>query len=458
MNKPSYKQTIAIIYTVVIFLDRLDLTIVNVTLPTVAKYFNVPFLATDWINLAFLLALAISIPISSWLSDRFGSKKIYVIAMLLFGFGSTICAFATSLNHLILLRFIQGIGGGMLIPVGMTIIYRIYDKSEYASITSYTFLPSLVAPAIAPFLGGILLDKFSWQFVFLFSGPICLILATYSYFHLKEESHQLEYQLDKAGFVLSSFLLFNILHSLSQLSQNGFSRQAIIELAALISLSWLFIQVEKKAKHPLINLRFFSCKIFVQANSIQLCFQICHFGAIFLVGLFLQAGAGFSAILAGLIMGTQAIGAMVTSRYSVSLFNKYGPKFPIVVGLLGIAILSPMLMLINSPQRLMEGIVLFFGRGLFSGLCGTPIQTISVIGFEKEEMGTVNSIFNACRQVSISLGVAISSLLLALGMHSSSLALTSPLPVDKALNVFVYGFLGIPFVAIIGILIALRIK
>ncbi|MFN7093965.1 MAG: MFS transporter [Burkholderiales bacterium] len=215
MNKPSYKQTIAIIYTVVIFLDRLDLTIVNVTLPTVAKYFNVPFLATDWINLAFLLALAISIPISSWLSDRFGSKNIYVIAMLLFGFGSTICAFATSLNHLILLRFIQGIGGGMLIPVGMTIIYRIYDKSEYASITSYTFLPSLVAPAIAPFLGGILLDKFSWQFVFFFSGPICLILATYSYFYLKEESHQLEYQLDKAGFVFSSFLLFNILHNLS---------------------------------------------------------------------------------------------------------------------------------------------------------------------------------------------------------------------------------------------------
>lgn len=161
MTKLSYKKTIAIIYTIVLFLDRLDLTIVNVTLPTVAKYFNVSIIATEWINLSFLLALALSIPINGWVSDRFGLKKIYILAMLIFGIGSTLCTFATTLNQLIFLRFAQGIGGGMLIPVGMTIIYRVYDKSEYASITSFTFIPSLIAPAIAPFFGGILLETFS---------------------------------------------------------------------------------------------------------------------------------------------------------------------------------------------------------------------------------------------------------------------------------------------------------
>ncbi len=241
--KSNYKQLIAIIYTVVLFLDRLDLTIVNVTLPTVARYFGVSIISTDWISLAFLLALAISIPISTWLGDHFGFKKIYIIAMLLFGAGSTLCIFAASLNQLIFLRFIQGIGGGMLIPVGMTMIYRVYDKSEYASITSFTFLPSLVAPALAPFLGGVLLDMFSWRVVFLFSGPVCLILALVSIFLLKEEPHKNKYPLDKLGFILSAVILIDIFYGLSVLGKEGLSLDAGILLLVLIPLVWAFIKI-----------------------------------------------------------------------------------------------------------------------------------------------------------------------------------------------------------------------
>ena len=110
MIRLSYKKTIAVIYTITLFLDRLDLTIVNVTLPTVAKYFNVSIIATEWINLSFLLALALSIPISGWISNRFGLKNIYILAMLIFGISSTLCAFASTINQLIFLRFAQGIG------------------------------------------------------------------------------------------------------------------------------------------------------------------------------------------------------------------------------------------------------------------------------------------------------------------------------------------------------------
>src|SRR3990167_5099727 len=203
----QYKHIVAIIYTVVLFLDRLDLTIVNITLPTVAKHFHVPLTSTDWINLSFLLALAISIPISGWLGERFGFKKIYVLSMVLFGAGSTLCAWAPNLETLVVLRFAHGIGGGMLIPVGMTLIYRIYDKSEYASITSFTFLPSLIAPAIAPFLGGLLLDSFGWRVVFLFSGPICLVLVVVSIFYLIEEPRKLTKSQDWLGFISSSSIL-----------------------------------------------------------------------------------------------------------------------------------------------------------------------------------------------------------------------------------------------------------
>ena len=454
-----YKYLIAVIYAVVLFLDRLDLTVVNVALPTVARYFGVPIVATDWISLAFLLALAVSIPISTWLAERFGFKRIYIIAMLLFGAGSTFCIFAESLNQLILLRFIQGIGGGMLMPVGMTMIYRVYDKSEYASITSFTFLPALVAPMLAPFLGGVLLDVFSsWRFVFVFSGPICLVLAVVSMTCLREEPHQSRYPLDWKGFVLASATLVDVFYSLSSLAKYGFDGRVGMEFLAIIPLVCLFIWVETHQEHPLIDLSFFRNKLFVQANLVQLCFQFCHMGAIFLVGLFLQAGIGFAATMAGLMMGMQAISAMMVSRYSVRMFNRYGPRRPIIIGLLGVAILSPMLMLINSPDKWWLGLLLFFIRGIFSGLCGTPIQTISVIAFDKKEMGTINTIFNTCRQVSISLGVAASSVLIALGFHLAHISSAANIPVDKAFQVFAYGFWVLPIVALIGVGIMYRFK
>lgn len=450
--KPTYKQLVALIYTVVIFLDRLDLTIVNVTFPTMAKYFGVSLIITQWLSLAFLLALAVSIPISTWLAERFGFKKIYIVAMLLFGFGSTLCAFTNSLNQLVFLRFVQGIGGGLLIPVGMTMIYRVYDKSEYASVTSFTFLPSLIAPAIAPFLGGVLLEFLGWRWVFVCSGPICLLLAFASMMLLEEEQYQSKEPLDWLGFILSSAMLIMVFYGLSQLSVVGFAWNALLPLILVIPLIWLFIKTECHQKHPLFDLSFFQHKIFARANFIQLCFQICHFGAIFLVGLFLQAGVGFSAIFAGLMMGMQAVGAMMTSRYSVHLFNQYGAKRPIIIGLSGIVILSPMIMLINKPNMLIFGLILFLLRGLFSGLCGTPIQTLSVIGFEKKEMGTVNSIFNACRQISISFGIAMSSLLIAIGLHMAGLSGTF-IPHSQLFVVFSYGFWMLPIVGMLGIFI-----
>jgi MFS family permease len=185
--KLQHKHIVALLYSVALFLDRLDLTIVNITLPTLSRVFHVSLTATDWVNLSFLLALAIAIPISCWLGQRFGFKKIFILSVLLFGAGSTLCAWAPNITALILLRFIHGIGGGMLIPVGMTILYKTYDKSEYASITSFTFLPALVAPAIAPFLGGILLDAWNWQAVFLLSAPICLLLAVVAVLFLRND-------------------------------------------------------------------------------------------------------------------------------------------------------------------------------------------------------------------------------------------------------------------------------
>ena len=451
--KIDYKHTIALIYTVVLFLDRLDLTIVNITLPTLASYFHVPIVNTTWVSLAFLIALAVSIPISSWLGDRFGLKKIYVIAIVLFGLGSTLCAIAPNLLMLTFFRFIQGIGGGLLIPVGMTMLYRAFDSAEYASITSFTFIPTLIAPAIAPFLGGILLDAFGWQAVFLFSGPICLILACYATIYLKETAEKIIKPLDWVGFFLTTVMLIDLFLTLSAISQFGFSLVVILAIILFIILLTIFIEWETTIQHPLIQLDFFKNKQIVQANLMQLCFQYCHFGALFLIVMYLQVGVGMQAEVAGLIIGMQAVGAMVSSRLSVKLFNLYGAKTPLTIGLFGLIILSPSILFITHPNMILFGIILFFVRGLFSGLCGTPLQTMSVINMPKENLNQINSIFNTCRQIAISLGVAISSVLISLGLKLAHIDKANYMTHHQALTVFLPGFIAVSVVAFVGILI-----
>jgi len=452
--KLHYKHIVALIYGVVLFLDRLDLTIVNVTLPTLAKVFHVPLTDTDWVNVSFLLALAVSIPISSWLGERFGFKHIYIFAMLLFGIGSTLCAFSPNLDFLVISRLIHGIGGGLLIPTGMTILYRIYDKSEYASITSFTFLPSLIAPAIAPFLGGILLDIWNWQVVFLFSGPICLVLALISIFYLNDKEIHLSKKLDWIGFILFSAILADVFYSLSLVGKEY--NLLLIGLIIVPLLIYFFIKQENRAETPLFDLSYFTNSIFIKANVIQLCFQICHYGAIFLIGMYLQIGIGINASMAGLIMGMQALGAMAVSRYSVRLYQLYGPIWPIVIGLVGVAILSPCILIINTTNFVWLGVILFFSRGLFSGLCGVPIQTMGIVDFEKDKIASANAIFNACRQVSISLGIAISSGLMTIGMQVASITHIEQINSNVSITIFGPGFFMISFIAIMGILLTLR--
>lgn len=456
----QYKHFVAVLYTIVLFLDRLDLTIVNVTLPTVARYFGVTILETDWVSMSFLLALAISIPISGWLGDRFGLKKIFIIALIIFGLGSSLCAWVDTLNQLIFFRFLHGIGGGLLIPVGMTMLYRIYDKSEYANITSFVFLPSLIAPAIAPFIGGLILENISWQFVFIFAGPICLILTIIALIFLKDDNFKIKKRLDWIGFLISSILLVTIFLTLSAIKNQGFSLISLSEIIAIIILIISFIKWEKRVKHPLFNLDLFKSPIFIGANLLQICFQICLFGAMFLIGIYLQIGIGFSAVITGAMMGMQAIGAMITMRYSVKLFHKYGPKFPIIIGLSGVIILSPAILLIqnSSLSMIIFGGSLFLIRGVFTGLCGAPIHTLSIIDFSKDQIGQANSLFNACRHVSITLGVSLSTILLSIGLKFNHLNAIEDLQPSQVFNVFIFGFLAISMMAMIGIYIAIKIE
>ncbi|MDF2690753.1 MAG: drug resistance transporter, EmrB/QacA subfamily [Gammaproteobacteria bacterium] len=447
----EYKYLLVAIYTAVLFLDRLDVSIVNVTLPTLVNYFHASIEETQWVSTAFLLALAISIPISGWLGDKFGLKKVFVLAIALYGIGSSLCAFSPNMLFIIILRFIQGMGGGMLIPVGMAMVYRAFQHSEYAHVTSITFIPSLLAPAIAPFFGGLMLQLWGWQSVFLIVGPICLLAAIASMLIIKEQKHAVG-PLDWGGFILGASFLISLLYCISVLGKNGLNNTTIILLLIALSLITALILHEKHSSHPLINLNFFKSHLFVQANLIQLAFQICHYGAIFLIALYLQTGIGFTTVNSGLILGLQAIGAMLSCRYSGKLFNQYGPAFPLSLGLIGIAFFTPLVLYITTPDQAVLASVLLFIRGIFLGLCGTAIQTASIIDFEKTTVGRVSSIFTATRQIAISIGICLSSLFISYGLYQND---TDMFSIDPGMtyDIFHYAFYMLSVVAIFGILV-----
>jgi predicted MFS family arabinose efflux permease len=181
-----------------------------------------------------------------------------------------------------------------------------------------------------------------------------------------------------------------------------------------------------------------------------LLFQICHFGSFFLICMYLQEFAKMSVINTGLIIGMQAFGAISSNRYSAKLFHHYGPTLPISIGFCGLSILSPLILFITAPQQVLFGGVLLFIRGLFSGLCGTPIQTMSVIAFKKEDIGNASAVFNAGRQVSISVGIAIFALFISFSSHDA-------LGIMQHKS-FLGAFLLIPVLCIIGIIVCLTIN
>lgn len=452
----EYKYRVAAIFACILFLDRLDLTIVNIALPTLARHFQIPITETDWVTNSFLLALAISIPISSWIGNKFGFKKTFMMATIIYGTASLLSAFSPNLSFMISMRFIQGLSGGIIIPVGMTMMYHAFDRSEYASITSFIFIPSLVAPAIGPTLGGFIIYLLNWHWIFIFVAPICLITTIFSFFILKEQKAENMPPLDWLGFLFSSGALILLLYFLTAVSRDGFSRQNCLIVLMSFILMYVLHKYEKTTLQPLINFAYFKNPLFLQANIIQLTFQMCHFGAIFLIGMYLQVGVGMSALASGVVMGMQAFGAIFVSRYSVKLFHHYGPALPIIIAFIGVAILSPSMLIINKPNMMILGGILLFLRGIFSGLCGTPLQAISIIGFSKNELSDINMIFNAGRQVSISLGVAISSLLISYGFKINHL-ISSANVTGIGYQVFLYAFIAIPIILFVGILVSLKI-
>ena len=416
------KIVVSVLFVVGMFMSILDGTIVNVALPALSRQFNVSGTAIDAVVVGYLVSLAIVIPASGWLGDRLGTKRIFLSALALFTAASALCGLATSLPMLVGFRILQGIGGGALTPVGTAILYRTFPPEERVQVSRILNIPTVFAPASGPVLGGLLIDKLSWHWVFYVNVPIGITAFLFGLFFLGEYRERAAGSFDLPGFLLAGVGLALTMYALSEGPNYGWTTPSILSSEIIgPALLIAFIFVELRSKHPILDLRLFSNRSFRTCNTLSIFSAAGFLGLLYSTPLFLQEARGVSALTSGLTTFPEAIGVLVSTQIVARLYPYVGPRRLIVTGLVSVSILMTAMCLMGQDTSLwlMRALMFLIGAGMAFSF--TSVQAASFATISTAQTGQASAIFNAQRQIGASIGVAlISTVISALGMTSLS--------------------------------------
>jgi EmrB/QacA subfamily drug resistance transporter len=453
LAKLDYKWLVGIVYVLALFMDLLDMTIITVAVPTLAQTFHASTTTIEWVVTGYLLSLAVFIPISGWLGDRFGTKRTFITALAIFLAGSILCGLAWDIDSLIAFRVLQGAGGGMLTPVGMAMLFRAFPPSERAAASAVLAIPITVAPALGPLLGGYLVDYAEWRWIFFLNLPVGIIALVASAALLREEVQGGVGRLDLPGFALSAASFTAIIYALSEAGQNGFGDGRVLLFGGIgLALLAAFTVVELRTREPMIDVRLLGDKLFGASNFVLLVGNASIMGSFFIIPIFLQTQKGLSPFDVGLVTFPLAVGVALMAQPAAKLYPKIGPRRMLMFAFAGNMVLTAGLALVdyNTSDWLIGGSMLI--RGMFFSFLFIPLQAATFATISPEATGRASSLFSVTRQVAASLGVAILATALTnrLGVHEAFLG--DPATRDAALAAFQDTFLFAGLLSIPGIL------
>lgn len=414
LHRVEYKYLVAAGFIVAMFMDLMDLTIVNVALPTLGSEFGVGESSLEWVVTGYLLSLAIWIPASGWIGDRFGTKKTFLFALFMFTTASALCGVSWDIGSLIVFRILQGVGGGMMTPVGTAMLFRAFPPEERARASLILTVPTVIAPAIGPIIGGWLIDYVDWRWIFYVNVPMGIGGFIYCLLFLREHTEDRAGSFDVAGFVLSGAGLALVLFALSRGPIDGWTSAPILTtgLTGLLCFGALTI-VELRVDTPMLDLRLFGDRMFRNANIVYFAASASLLGVLFLLPLFLQDLRGFSAIETGFILFPSAIGVVVFAQLSGRLYPVVGPRRLLAVALTLFAVSSGLLLFVDLSTNVWWIAAIMFVRGIAMAFTFIPLQAATFSTISNERTGRASSLFNTNRQVGSSFGVAILATVLA---------------------------------------------
>lgn len=399
------------------FMAVLDSTIVNVGLPKIMASFGVGIDKIEWVITAYMLAMAVALPTSGWLADRFGYKRMYFMGMLLFTIGSFLCGMSGNEDILIISRVIQGLGAGCLMPIGMAIVSREFPPERRGVALGFWAIAAAASVSFGPLIGGYLVDNFTWQLIFDVNVPVGIFGLLVTIIIQREYVHPRSRSFDWIGFISVSTFLPLILYALTEgnaaTNSAGWHAPYILICFGIsfIALA-VFITTEFTVKEPLIDLRLLGNHNFMLANIIMFVFSVGMFGSTFLLPLYLQNSLNYTAIQSGAVFLPVGIIQGIMSPVAGIFGDKTNPKIPMFIGvtLLGISfVMNSFLSYLTEHDYIMLTLYL---RGFAMGVLFTPLSAIAMYELPREKLAQASGLFNILRQLGGSFGVALLATLL----------------------------------------------
>ncbi|TLU61791.1 MULTISPECIES: multidrug transporter subunit MdtD [Enterobacteriaceae] len=394
------------------FMQALDATILNTALPAIAQSLNRSPLAMQSAIISYTLTVAMLIPVSGWLADRFGTRRVFMLAVSLFTLGSLACALSSSLGELVVFRVIQGIGGAMMMPVARLALLRAYPRSELLPVLNFVTMPGLVGPILGPVLGGVLVTWASWHWIFLINIPIGVAGIFYA------RKFMPNFTTPRRKFDMGGFFLFGLSLVLFSSGMELFGEKVVATWLAIsiifsgILLFLLYIRHARRHPTPLISLSLFNTRTFSVGIAGNIASRLGTGCVPFLMPLMLQVGFGYPALIAGCMMAPTAVGSILAKSGVTQLLRRMGYRRTLVGVTIFIGVMIAQFSLQSAALPVWMLILPLFVLGMAMSIQFTSMNTITLADLNDENASGGNSVLAVTQQLSISLGVAVSAAVL----------------------------------------------
>ncbi len=411
----QYKYRVMAVYIVGLFIQIIDGTVVNIAIPTLAEEFDVEATDVDWAIIGFYVALAMVIPVAGFLGDKFGTKRIFLIALGGFVVASALCGTAQTLEQLIVFRMMQGFVAGMITPIGSAMLYRAFPLDERARASAAVVGVAVIAPAVGPALGGLIIETLNWRWIFYINIPIGGLGVAAGVIWLREEVVGTSGRIDWAGILLSGGGLGLLLFGISEGPSRGWDAPLVVAAIAAGTIALIaLVIVETRIADPALTLRLYRDRLFRSINLGAAPVYMGFFSLIFLLPVFLQKVGGHSPLVTGVTVSGQAIGVVISSQIAGRwLYPRLGPRPLMVWGNVAAMVAGLWFVTIDETTTLPAIAIATFARGLAMGFVFIAIQTACYASIPLPDMGRATSLFNTQRQAAVATGVAVVATILS---------------------------------------------
>lgn len=433
MNAAAVKAYLPWVVAVALFMEQLDTTIVNTAVPAMAENLGVAPLSLKAVVASYILSLAVGIPVSGWMADRFGTRRVFSVAVAIFTFSSILCGLAQNLPMLVAGRILQGMGAAMMMPVGRLAIIRAFPKGELLRAMNFVIVPALIGPLLGPTAGGLIVHWLSWRYIFFVNVPVGLLALWLAHRHMPDYRGETPRPLDVVGLALfgsGAALLSWLLEIFGEHELDATSGVLLLSLS--LGLLAAYGLHAREAAHPLLRLALFRVRTFRVSVAGGFVTRLGVGGMPFLLPLFYQVGLGMPAWQSGLLMMPTAAAAMAMKFVAPRVLARFGYRRVLTMNTVMIGVVVCLFATVGPGTPVALIVLLGLAMGFFNSLQYTSMNSMAYADIDAADSSMASTIASSMQQMSMSFGLACGSLIA--GWYLGGLPQTDQTAVTTALH------------------------